>query len=451
MTSERRKGSVTVPRRVRRGFLLLAVSLAGVLLLSCGGGEEEASKTPVSTQPAGAETPSTENVPGVTDTEVLIGANFPVSQSPASGYAVIADGMRAYFDYVNSQGGVYGRKIRFLVGDDHYNPADAVEVIRRLVEQDQVFAVVGGLGDPTQLAVIGYLEDKGVPDLFLGGGVVAFTQPAVKTRIAMTTDYETEIKIMVDYIEKNYSGKRMGIVYQSDTAGTSSMQMITEALKDSDVQIVSTQSYDWGQFDLTTQMQRLKNDNPDFVDLMANPGAAASAIKVAREVLSWDVPIITSAVSAVELTVDLAGAKNAEGIVSLTTGKMISEEDDPGVQRHIEIMKEFAPNVAPVSMTEYGMTVAELFVQALKNAGPNLTRESIVDGAENIRDFCCLACLAPANLSPTDHRVSEAMWFERVENGKWVRFGEPVSYESTPGKAVACKGAGEPVYAGEGG
>jgi hypothetical protein len=162
------------------------------------------------------------------------------------------------------------------------------------------------------------------------------------------------------------------------------------------------------------------------------------------------VPIITSAVSAVELTVDLAGANNAEGIVSLTNGKMISEEDDPGVQRHIEIMKEFAPNVAPVSMTEYGMTVAELFVQALKNAGPNLTRESIVDGAENIRDFCCLACLAPANLSPTDHRVSEAMWFERVENGKWVRFGEPVSYESTPGKAVACKGAGEPVYAGEG-
>jgi hypothetical protein len=129
---------------------------------------------------------------------------------------------------------------------------------------------------------------------------------------------------------------------------------------------------------------------------------------------------------------------------------MISEEDDPGVQRHIEIMKQFAPNVTPVSMTQYGMTVAELFVQALKNAGPNLTRESIVEGAESIRDYCCLACLVPVNFSPTDHRASETMWFERVENGKWVRFGEPVSYESTPGKVVACKGAGEPVYAGEG-
>ena len=86
-------------------------------------------------------------------------------------------------------------------------------------------------------------------------------------------------------------------------------------------------------------------------------------------------------------------------------------------------------------------------MQALKNAGPNLTRESVVEGAEKIRDYCCITCLAPANLSPTDHRVSEGMWFERVVNGKWVRFtDEPVSYESTPGDVVACKGAGEPVY-----
>jgi branched-chain amino acid transport system substrate-binding protein len=422
---------------------------AGLLLLSCGGGEK-ASKTPEATQPGGAQTPGAEKVPGVTDTEIVLGAHFPISQTPAAAYAPIADGLRAYFEYINSQGGVYGRKITFLVGDDHYNPADAVEVVRRLVEQDKVFAIVGGLGDPTQLAVIDYLEEEGVPDLFLGGGVVKFTEPVVKTRIAMTCDYETEVQAMADYVKKNYGGKKVGIVYQNDTAGTTAMEMMTEALKDSDIQVISTQAYDWGQFDLTTQIQRLKGDNPDLVGLMANPGAAASAIKVAREVLSWDVPIITSAVSAVELTVDLAGAKNAEGIVSLTTGKMISEKDDPGVQRHIEIMKQFAPNVAPVSMTEYGMTVAELFVQALKNAGPNLTRESIVEGAESIRDYCCLACLAPVNLSPTDHRASETLWFERVENGKWVRFGEPVSFESTPGKVVACKGAGEPVYAGEG-
>jgi ABC-type branched-subunit amino acid transport system substrate-binding protein len=425
--------------------------LAGLLLLSCGGEEKEVSETPGATQPAGTGTPGAQKVPGVTDAEVLVGANFPLSQSQASAYAVIADAQRAYWDYINSQGGVYGRKIRFIVGDDHFNPADAVEVVRRLVEQDQVFALVGGLGDPTQLAVIDYLEERGVPDLFLGGGTVKFTEPLVKTRIAMTLDYGTEVKAMADYLKKNYSGKKMGIIYQSDTAGTSGMEMMTEALKDSDIEIVSRQSYDFTQGDLTPQMQRIKADNPDFIDLMANPGAAASAIKVAREVLNWDVPFILSAVSANEFTIALGGAKNVDGAVSVTTGKMISETGDPGVQRHIELMKQFAPNVPPSSLTEYGMAVAQLFVQALKNAGPNLTRESIVEGAESIRDYCCLTCAVPANLSPTDHRVTETVWLMRAENGQWVRFGDPMSYESTPGKVVACKGAGEPVYAGEGG
>jgi ABC-type branched-subunit amino acid transport system substrate-binding protein len=354
--------------------------------------------------------------------------------------------MRAYFEYVNSEGGIYGRKIRFIVGDDHYSPPDAVEVVRKLVEQDGVFALAGGLGDPTHAAVISYLEERGVPDLFLGSGIARFTDPLVKTRFAMTLDYMTESRMMADYLMANYNGKKMGMLYQSDEGLTSEMEMVTELLKDSDIKIVSKQAYDFGQFDLTAQMQRMKNDSPDVVALMANPGSAANAIKVSREVLGWDVPFIACAVSAVEITINLAGAQNAEGAVSITTGRMISETDAPGVQRHMEIMKQFAPNVEPSSLTEYGMGAAELTVQALKNAGPNLTRESVVKGAEEIRDFCGMLALAPANLSSADHRPTETMWLERVENGKWVRFGDPVSYESTPGKVIACKD-GEPVYA----
>jgi branched-chain amino acid transport system substrate-binding protein len=425
-------------------ILVACTLVVGPLLLSCAGGKEKEGATP---RDSGT---SAEKVPGVTDTEIVLGAHFPLSNSPAATYGVVADGMRAYFEYVNSEGGIYGRKIRFIVGDDHYSPPDAVEVVRKLVEQDGVFALAGGLGDPTHAAVISYLEEMGVPDLFLGSGIARFTDPLVKTRFAMTLDYMTESRMMANYLMANYNGKKMGILYQSDEGLTSEMEMVTELLKDSDIKIVSKQAYDFGQFDLTAQMQRMKNDSPDVVALMANPGAAANAIKVSREVLGWDVPFIACAVSAVEITISLAGAQNAEGIVSITTGRMISETDDPGVQRHMEIMKQFAPNVEPSSLTEYGMGAAELTVQALKNAGPNLTRESVVKGAEEIRDFCGMLALAPANLSPTDHRPTETMWLERVENGKWVRFGDPVSYESTPGKVIACEGAGEPVYAEEG-
>jgi len=426
-------------------FLALSAYLLAAGLFAAGCSEENKETAGMASNPPQAEGA----VPGVTDTEIVLGAHFPLSNSPAATYGVVADGMRAYFEYVNSQGGINGRKIKFIVGDDHYSPPDAVEVVRRLVEQDGVFALAGGLGDPTHAAVIEYLEEKGVPDLFLGSGIARFTDPLVKTRFAMTLDYATESRMTADYLIANYGGKRMGILYQSDEGLTSEMEMVTDLLKDSDIKVVSKQAYDFGQFDLTAQMQRIKNENPDVVALMANPGAAANAIKVSREVLGWDVPFVACAVSAVEITISLAGAQNAEGTVSITTGKMISEADDPGVQRHMAIMKQFAPGVEPSSLTEYGMSAAELAVQALKNAGPNLTRESVVEGAESIRDFCCLSCLAPANLSPTDHRPTETMWLERVQNGKWVRFGDPVSYESTPGKVIACKGAGEPVYSGQ--
>jgi branched-chain amino acid transport system substrate-binding protein len=425
-------------RWVCLGLIVFLVA-AGLLAAGCSNANEEASVP----TPGGP-------VPGVTDTEIVLGTHMPLSNSPAATYGVVADGMRAYFEYINSEGGIYGRKIKFIVGDDHYSPPDSLEVVRKLVEQDGVFAIVGGLGDPTHLAVMDYLAEKGVPDLFLGGGVVSFTDPLVKTRFAMTTDYVTEAKIISDYIKENFAGKTEGILYQNDDAGKTGLEQAELRMPDAGVEIVSKQAYDFGQFDLTAQMQRLKADNPDFVYLMANPGAAANAIKVSREILDWDVPFIASAVSAVEITIQLAGAGNAEGMVSVTTGKMISETDDPGVQRHIELMKQFAPGVEPSSLTEYGMSVAEYTVQALKNAGPNLTRESVVEGAENIRSYCCISCLAPASLSPTDHRVSEGMWFEQVVDGKWVRFTDtPVSYESTPGDVIACKGVGEPVYKNE--
>jgi ABC-type branched-subunit amino acid transport system substrate-binding protein len=375
---------------------------------------------------------------------------MPLSNSPAASWGVVADGMKAYFEYVNSQGGVNGRKIKLIVGDDQYAAPIAVEVVRKLVEQDGVFAIVGGLGDSTHLAVMDYLAEQGVPDLFIAGGMPEFTDPLVETRFAALTDYVTEGRITSDYVKEHFAGKTEGIIYENNEGGRLELQYAEERLAGSDIKIVSKQAYDFVNFDLTAQVQRLKADNPDFVYVIGNPGSLSSALKVAREVLDWDVPFITSAVSAVEMTIQLAGPSNAEGLVSATTGKMISETDDPGVQRHIELMKQFAPGVEPSSLTEFGMMTAEYAVQALKNAGPDLTRESVVDGAEQIRGYCCIVCLAPVSLSPTDHRISEAMWFERVVDGKWVRFNDtPISYESTPSDVIACKNAGEPVYKGE--
>ena len=272
--------------------LVLSLMAAGVVVAGCSSSKEQTSGP----TPGGP-------VPGVTDTEIVLGTDVPLSNSPAAAWGVVADGMKAYFDYINSQGGVYGRKITLKVGDNQYSAPVAVEVVRNLVEQDGVFAIVGSLGDSCHLAVMDYLQQKGVPDLFIGGGMPQFTDPVVKTRFGMVTDYDTEGKINTDYMKQHFAGKTLGIIYENNEGGNVGLQQTEAGLADSDIKIVSTQGYDFTNFDLTAQVQRLKTANPDFVYVIGNPGSLASALKVSREVLNWNVPFMTSAVSAVEMTI----------------------------------------------------------------------------------------------------------------------------------------------------
>jgi len=435
--------------RFRRGFLLAGLLLVAFLLLSCSE-KEEGGETPAATQPAGAETPTTQEVPGVTDTEILLGSHFALSQSPAAAYAVIIDGMRAYFDYVNSQGGVHGRNIKLLIGDDHYNPADTVEVVRKLVEQDGIFAMIGSLGESTHTTVWRYLEEQGIPDLFQSSGIVKWTDPVVETRFGGNPDYHTEGKMLGQYIAEHYNGKKLALLVQNDEFGVDGEAGIRMGLEGSDVEIVARETYESTQWDVTAQTQRLKNANPDVVAAYAIPPPAASMVKVAREVLDWDVPFVVTGVNVSEIFAQLAGAQNAEGMISVVFGKQLYQTDDPGVQLHLQIMKDFGQGVQPANYTLYGQAMAEILVKGLENAGPDLTRESLVDGLESIRDWCCTACMVPVNMSPTDHRPMEMEFYIRMENGKWIPFDDPVSFESTPGKVVGCKGLGEPIYASEG-
>jgi branched-chain amino acid transport system substrate-binding protein len=440
---------VTVLLKFRRHLLLPAVFLAGLLLLSCGG-KEKAAETPAATQPTGAGTPSAEKVPGVTDTEILLGTHMPISQTVAAAYAPVADGIRAYFDYINSQGGIYGRKIKFIVGDDHFSPPDAVEVVRKLVEEDGVFAIISGLGDASHAAVWKYLEERGVPDMWISGGLVKWTDPVVKSRFQGDPDYDTEGRMLGKYLAENYNGKTLGLLLSHDEFGEDGKAGILKGLDGSDVKIVAEETYESTQWDVTAQAQRLKAANPDVVAVYAIPPPAANMVKVAREVLNWDVPIVVTGVDVTDIFIQLAGAENAEGVVSVVFATQVYETDDPGVQQHIQIMKDFGQGVPASNLTLYGQLLAELMVKSLENAGPNLTRDSLEDGAEAIKDWCCSVCMVPVNLSPTDHRPFEIEVYDRVEGGKWVAFGEPINFESTPGKVIACRAGGEPVYDGEG-
>ncbi len=369
---------------------------------------------------------------GISDTEIKFGIHIPLSQSPAAAYAPIADGIRAYFDYINdSEGGVHGRKVTLISGDDHYNPSDTVEVVRKLVEQDKVFGIVGGLGEETHLSVWKYLEERKIPDLFISSGLSRWSDPVVPTRFGGNPVYMQEGEMLGQYIAKEHAGKKLGLLLQNNEFGYEGEEGIKRGLEGSDVEIVARETYESVQWDVTAQTQRLKNAGAEVIATYAIPPPAASLVKTAREVLNWDVPIIVTGVDATELFLELAGAENSEGIVSVLFGHQAHETDYPGVQEYLANLKQYAPQVPVSNLTLYGYIVGELTVEGLKRAGADITRESFVEALESIRKYQCSVCLQPVSFSEDDHRPFEIEVYVRVTDGKWMTFGEPLDFETT--------------------
>ena len=423
----------------------LAVALVAAAVLVVGCGESKKEPTTPGAQATAKGTPIGQgDTTGVTDTEIKLGTHFPLSQNAAAAWAPVAYGMRAFFDYINLQGGVYGRKITLIIGDDHYNPPDTVEVVKKLVEQDKVFAIASGLGEATHNAVWKYLEEKGVPDMYVATGTAKWTDPVVRTRFSGYPDYVTEGTVLGQYIAKNYNGKKVGFLLQSDEMGTDGEKGLKKGLEGSDVQIVDTETYEVVQNDVTSQTQRLKNAGVDVIAVYAIPPQAASLVKAARETLNWDVPIVVSGVNQSDIFVALAGADNAEGVASCVMGHQAYETELPGIQTYEKIWARTGTGGPLSNFAVFGISMAEAIVWDLEMAGPDLTRGSFLDAAESMCNVYCSTCrgVGPWTTSPTDHRMNEAEQINIVRDGKWVTVGDPVSLESTPNCTPATPPAG---------
>jgi branched-chain amino acid transport system substrate-binding protein len=381
---------------MKRTFLLLAAALL-------------ASAAVVVT--AGATSQAT---PGVTAKSVLIEGTFPLS-GPASGYAPIPVGMKAYFDYVNSKGGVNGRKIDFRYDDDGYNPANTVQITHKYVEQDHAFALVGGLGTETQTAVRQYLNDNKVPQLFVSTGATTFDRDwsQYPWTLGWQPDYEAEGAIYGKYIAKNFPTAKLGVLFQNDDYGNDYLRGLNAGLTQQHAtQIIATAPYDLGTGAPVAQVAKLKASGADTFVIFATPTPTIQAYVVATK-LGWTpAHVVTNSVSATDAFLTLA-SKSGSTITNgtLTVNYLLDPSNPiynkaPGMKLYRTIMAKYAPKAnANDGLNLYGVAKAWNTVQVLQAAGKTLTRAGLMKAARNMAYTTKLKKASPFTLPGVDIRT----------------------------------------------
>ena len=390
-----------------------------------------------------AATPDARALPGqmqgVTDTEIRIGSLLPLT-GPAAPWGIpLAQGMQAYYDYINGQGGMYGRKIRLFVEDSQYSAPVASEAVRRLVEEDKVFALQANLGTEVESAVYKYLEERGIPDMYTIAPNKEFTEPVARTRFVLMPTYSMEGRMLARHVYETCSGQKLGMLVQNTDDAREWEEGLKEGLEELNADVdVTTEYFDATQSDVTAQVQRLKAAGVAAIAFVGQPVAAAAMLNTARQLLSWDVPIVLNSGNA-SAVAQLAGYDNIEGAVSALFYHGAWETQIPGIAEDKRLMAEVAPDVPFEEMTLNGWMTSLAVVAVFRQAGPDLTRESFLDAAESSCKGYGPTTLAPWSTSPTDHRASEASVIARavVDRStdpptlRWEPFGDVIDFEST--------------------
>jgi branched-chain amino acid transport system substrate-binding protein len=373
--------------------------------------------------------------PGATDTEIKVGNIMPYS-GPASAYATIGKTEAAYFNKVNSEGGINGRKVNFISYDDSYSPPKAVEQARKLVESDEVLLIFNPLGTPSNSAIHKYMNSKKVPQLFVSTGAAKWNDPKnFPWTMGWQPNYPTEARIYAAYILKNYPGKTIGVLYQNDDFGKDYVTGLREGLGDQAGKLILIEaSYETSAPTVDSQVVQIKGANPDIFVNISTPKFAAQAIKKIAE-LNWHpVHFLTNVSASIGSVMKPAGYENDQDILSTAYLKDPNDpewKDDPAMNEWRAFMTKWYPEGDQQdASTVFAYGVAKGLEQVLKQCGDDLTRENVMKQAANL-DFEIGIYLPGTRIktSPTDFAPIEQLQMQRFKGETWDRFGPLMSGE----------------------
>ncbi len=374
-------------RSSRRLVRFVAAATVASTLAACGGGDSGGGGGGGGGGGSSEENEASDT--GITEDTIKLGAHYPLTGVAAPGYSEIPTGVQAYFDFVNANGGVNGRTIEFVYRDDAYNPTNTSQVVNQLVLEDEVFAVMGGLGTPTHNAVTDFLNSEGVPDLFVASGSRLWDDPEEKPyTFGWQPDYEIEGKIIGQYVAENFPEAKVGLFLQGDDFGEDGAAGARQFLED---QIVAEETYVPGNTDVRPQISALQAAGADFV-LGFNVPSYTALSQLTELQLGYDPQWFYSNVGSDPALVGSLLARFSEGKVSdaslldgvLTTEYIpgLDEPDNEWVTLWQRVWDEAGKEGELSNYRIYGMSQAYTMVQALQSAGQNPTRDDLVAAVE---------------------------------------------------------------------
>src|SRR5580692_2496015 len=288
----------------RQAAAIMTAAALGVAACSSTSSSSSSSSTSSSSSANAALTAS---APGITPTTITIGSHQPLTGPAAPGYSEIAPASTAYFDYVNANGGIYGRKIVYKYLDDGYDPTKTASVVRQLVLQDNIYALFNGLGTPTHLAAVSFLNSQKVPDVFVASGCECWNAPSTYPETyGWQLDYISEGKILGQYIKQHFAGKKIGFFYQNDEFGQDGVKGLLDEIPAS--MVVSKQSYVPTNVNVGPAVAALRASGAQVVVSFSIP-AFTALLKLAALKLGWNPTFVVSDVGSDPIT--LAGLLEA--------------------------------------------------------------------------------------------------------------------------------------------
>ncbi len=369
--------------------------------------------------------------PGITDTEIKLGGSYPFS-GPASAYRSIADGAKAHFDFVNANGGVDGRKIDFQTLDDAYEPPKAVQNARRLIEQEQVFALFNTLGTPNNLAIWDYTNERKVPQVFVATGASAWGAD-IKGHpwtIGWQPNYVTESKIYADYLEKEKPDAKVAALYQNDGYGKDVLGGFEAALEGSSVKLVAKESYEVTDPTISSQMRKLAGSGADTFFNITTPKFSAQAIAAIAKSDWKPLHILNNVGASKTLVLTPVGLENGKGIISTQYFKDPEDPqwaDDAAMTEYKDGLKKYAPRADPNEpFNAYGWAAASTMVEAIKGM-KEPTRQALMDSVRNMdTEIPMLLPGIKIQTAPDDGYPIEAMQIMQFSGKNWELQGDVI-------------------------